>query len=1251
MKWVTATDLDQWAQTRDSQAQFPTLLRRLIYATAVGLEALDFPSGDSIQAHGWDGLVRTTAASQFVPRGSSGWECSCNGQPNSKAEADYQKRCEKPPPLAAREASFVFATPRRWNGARTWAEEKRAECVWADVRAYDADDLEHWLEQAPAVSAWLANAMGKYPPGLTALDDWWQGWTNATSPPTSPSLLIAGRAPDAKLLKTWLNGPAAPFSLEADTQAEATAFLAAVLAQLPDPEREQAWSRAVVLSREVQFREIGRTEGPLLLVYQGTDLDSLSAPARTYHTYLALARGSYAGEPNSRLPFASRSEFQTGLENMGFPRENAARLAVESGRSVSVLRRRLTNGPRRVPAWAEPDRARLLLPALLAGQWDEAQPGDQDVLARLAGKPYAALSAELVTLNAAPESPCRSSGTCWRLTSDRGAWFLLARYLTAQDLEGFLQISLEVLAAPDLRRELPPEQRWAASFFGKPREHSDGLRHGLASRLALMAVFGEDAGAPTRLQIADRAAIIVSALLHGADRERWATAADLLPTLAEAAPEAFLAAVEQSLGQPQPTIMVLFEEIAGPIGASSEHTGLLWALEGLAWEPLRLGRAALILARLGRLDPGGKLTNRPLASLRHLFLFWCPQTGATPAERQEALEMLLAREPQTGWKLLLSILPSNHETCFPNHRPKWRDFPTPEAVSNGEWFAGVEWLTDQATHAAGTDGTKWAQLVEVFSGFPPPNRRKILHQLAGSLTAIENGRLELWAAIRKVIHNHRRFAGADWAISQAEANDCEAVYSALQPKDPIQALSWLFDHDAPILHPAKDWQANDAIVDAERQQAVASIASTQGIAGLLALAQTAKRPRFVGFAAATAIADNYTADSLLDHLLASPAPALREAGLGLVVGEFAKHGWAWADRQLERGNSIGWSADQQSAFLFGLPVGTDTWTRAAASGAEAEGRYWAGMSPYGQLTQTEREYAVGKLLDASRALDALEMAGHQVDQISAELAARVLRELPAALAGAHGPVRGDGSGHIERLFERLDSTGLDVESIAKLEWPYLALFSHWRRPAAALHRLLWQDPEFFAELIRWQFKPDRIADTATEEPDASADDIARARAANELLRSWRGVPGADAEGAVVDHQLASWAANARQLCAQNRRSHIGDEQIGEALARAHAHTDGVWPALPVREVIESAQSQDLERGIEIGLANKFGAKYRQIENGGAKERELAAQYDAWSQATSLSWTRTSAVLARVAHHFRQMGRLEDLQSERMDQEY
>jgi hypothetical protein len=137
--------------------------------------------------------------------------------------------------------------------------------------------------------------------------------------------------------------------------------------------------------------------------------------------------------------------------------------------------------------------------------------------------------------------------------------------------------------------------------------------------------------------------LLVRRLLASANTDQmgrlWSSLEDVLPLLAEAAPEAFLEAAETGLSGATPVLGKLFTDgdgLAAPF-LSSPHTGLLWALENLAWSADYLGRVSLLLARLARLDPGGKLGNRPDRSLLTIYRLWYPQTAAPLDQRLRIL--------------------------------------------------------------------------------------------------------------------------------------------------------------------------------------------------------------------------------------------------------------------------------------------------------------------------------------------------------------------------------------------------------------------------------------------------------------------------------------------------------------------------------------------------------------------------------------------------------------------------------------
>src|SRR5690606_22838751 len=108
--------------------------------------------------------------------------------------------------------------------------------------------------------------------------------------------------------------------------------------------------------------------------------------------------------------------------------------------------------------------------------------------------------------------------------------------------------------------------------------------------------------------------------------------------------------------------------------SSSAHTGLLWALETLSWSPDYLIPASLALAKLARIDTGGRLLNRPANSLREVFVLWHPGTASPLDRRLQAVDLIRKREPDVAWDLLLRLIPSGHDVAHPPHSPDWRDW-------------------------------------------------------------------------------------------------------------------------------------------------------------------------------------------------------------------------------------------------------------------------------------------------------------------------------------------------------------------------------------------------------------------------------------------------------------------------------------------------------------------------------------------------------------------------------------------------
>ncbi len=275
MRWVKAMTLNTWAGRQTARGNLSLVLRRLIRATLNDVRRFTFPAGESTDLGGWDGIVETPLGNAFVPVGTSGWELSTQKSINKKANDDYDKRKQEPHGLEPGQTTFVFVTPRRWHDKQAWATEKNKEGFWADVRAYDADDLELWIEQAPAVGSWVGSLIGSRPAGVKDTERVWDNWAFQTDPPMSREFVLAGRKEFVTVVQNWLDGDPAVLGVHGETVEEVAASFAAVLLELPEEKRTKHLSRCLVVTESSSWPELLDSHDPLILVPTFSTLASL----------------------------------------------------------------------------------------------------------------------------------------------------------------------------------------------------------------------------------------------------------------------------------------------------------------------------------------------------------------------------------------------------------------------------------------------------------------------------------------------------------------------------------------------------------------------------------------------------------------------------------------------------------------------------------------------------------------------------------------------------------------------------------------------------------------------------------------------------------------------------------------------------------------------------------------------------------------------------------------------------------------
>jgi hypothetical protein len=709
---------------------------------------------------------------------------------------------------------------------------------------------------------------------------------------------------------------------------------------------------------------------------------------------------------------------------------------------------------------------------------------------------------------------------------------------------------------------------------------------------------------------------------------------DELPLLAEAAPDPLLGALEHMLDGDGELIRPIFNEHRGFLHPTYKHTGVLWALETMAWDPEYFRRAVLILTRLAAIDPGVKLGNTPTNSLAEIFLPWHPNTNASSVQRLSALNEITQSFPEVGWRLVSALLPSGHSVCSPTAKPKLREAGASNRspMTYRELWENEAAVAQLAVKLANDSVTRWLDLLPRVHAFAPPERQIAIEGLDLAMSKADLESLSyLWRKLRDEIVRHERFNSADWALPPDQLAPFQALAAKYAPTDPTMLVADLFSERA------FDYDFTKG--SHERQAALLRLHHDAGADAILRLAASVRVPYLVVEAVAGAgLTAAHIEDLLSRSLLEDPNSSLTVGLAGIFrqkVG--ASDAEVWLRSAVADG---GLSAEALSNLLQAWPDGRETWSAVRRFGPECVTAYWTRRAP-SYLTGTRRALLQRNLmfLRYGRAVEAIQSSLNRIKEVPTELLFRMLDRVIPELNSKATPVDTMTSYYIEKALEALDGrSDVSDEQIASREYSFLPVLKFSER-FLCIHRLMAHNPAFYHQILRDVFKG-----ANEDEPPDELDDRAKARwqLSYSLLRHFSDIPGQTPAGMDAE-ALRSWIDQVRELGRDTDRIAVTESNIGRLLAHSLPDVDGAWPHRCVRDEIERLQLVEFERGIQVERYNMRGVYGKEMFEGGDQERVLAGEYRQYAE-TAAAWPRTSALLMAIARGWEHAAAREDVEA-------
>jgi len=1251
---VQAGDLDRYAPTRDSQAVVPELVYWLVKQSCPNLVVCRIPYGDAVNQPGWDGMVETDEGFlEFVPKGKSYWEIGTGADPQSKATDDFKKRTDEIDDKERADSSFVFVTPRS-SGSKNWNEpeqtkwlEQRKDKGWKLIRVIDGVKLADWLREYPGIGKWIATKISLTAKlgGLSTATEHWDDLISESAtgdPPLPPKLFTVGRTGACEALQALFEGKTQVLMLFAESPQDVADFVSAFLAGLPTETARTYSNRCLYINDEQAWRSIVETRSPHILVAdprlgleteEGAALQTLAR--RKGHAVVVPLCSAWSGDNPEilKLRSPSQSQIELVLKESGYTDIRARELGRIGGDRISALRRHL-RGYGTLPPYATWDNATLIAQAGLVGKWDGANLADRAALEMMLGKRYGEWLEILRPDTLRSDSPLIQNNEKWRFVARGEAWNFLGSRITDDDLDRFQKAAIAVLGERDPKFDIPKEERFAASIHGKVLAHSPLIRKGLAETLALIGSRPKALTSCSDGKAETTAVLVVRELLNKASWDRWASLDSIMPLLAEAAPDELLDAIESVLVDLDwtPFHQIFAEEGGGGLGGWNYMSGLLWALETLAWSPEFLSRVSVILADIASFDPGGNWANRPSNSLAGIFLPWHMQTTAPFEKRKSAVEAVIREQPIVGWKLLLALLPHNHGFTSGCHRPVWREFiprDWKDGVLRSEYWEQITAYIDLAVALAKSDSTKLCELIKRLSDLPKSAHESLLEHLSSEaiVSLPEADRLPLWETLDELVRHHRKYSDADWALPEDAVNNIAETAQRLAPISPEFKYHHLFGgRDFDLYDEKGNYDEQRKRVDEARQAAILEITGNGDVVAALNFASKVAAPYEVGRALG-AIASDEMESSILPLLLDSEDETSVQVVTGFIWARFWKLKTEWVDAVLDQG----WPPECQAKFLTLLPFQEEIWERVSSHLTPShESLYWrnTNVKPYGPAR--DLKIAIEKLLEYGREGAAVMCVARMADDKSRFDESLASRALLAVLGSERGIKELDNYQTVKLIKHLQKSETGDKDALFRIEWNFLPWLDRFSSGSpVTLEKRLASDPAFFAEVIGLVFRSKKARAEDCEKPDEHKKHLATN--AFKLLMEWKRCPGRENDGSFNAEAFNVWLNEARRLTEETGHAEVAQLQIGHVLTCAPPDPDGLWIHHAVAAALNFRDTREMRSGFTTQLFNDRGVHGF---THGEEERKLASDNRKRAEALdSKGYTRFATAMREFAEQY------------------
>lgn len=796
MKWITAIDLNKWAETKDAQQYLPELVEKLIYSSVKDVKSfskLRVPIGDKTYLSGFDVDVDSNETIYLVGSGHSVWEIGTNLDPKIKAEEDFNKRIVKKN-IDKANTIYVFVTPRSWSNAQIWADEKKKLGIWKNVCVFTDVELEQWLDNCPAAALWLSERLkGTFIANISDIESYWNKWCSNGNVQIPVQMIIGGREEQLKIMADCFHSPSIKM-VSAVSKDEALAFSVAAC-MISDKKQKTLCHSVVVTSDDMMKVALEKYEGLIIIADVNKRDYGYAINRKNTIIYVAGPDDKLPTTETIVLPRIEREAFVQGLMVMGKSEVDARIIMRGSMRDIAIVRRRFLFDLS-IPLWVRNSDTLQCCTMMLLGMWNEERTGDKAIIRALAGDDNRFLE-EANRLRVIDDAPIVNVGGKWRLKSYYDIFSVLARYITVDMLDKYKSVVIQCL------NDLDPEAVEKASatklyFWKEKRQYSMWLKEGLLHTAILIALYGEPFELPANYN-QEWIDNILTELLDKANLQWWISNRHLITLIAEASPESFIKTLKKRLKSDDNDLRTLFEIGTGlEFGSGIQYAEILWALESLAWDEQYLRDVTDILLQMCDFNTPKNYSNKPVNSLEAIYKVWYPQTNASNDIKKKIFIVLGKKHRAKMFELCFQLINGVHCDIGENTAHfKMRYIDTNHDIKDISWKEVVDvkiFLTNFMIELCNDSDEELEKLLEIATDtfrIPYVIRTKLIDSVDTIKDRIQGHNL-ICDKIRQSLIFNESLSDSQRKLQEGEVVRLQSLLKYLEPKDIKERNMWLF---------------------------------------------------------------------------------------------------------------------------------------------------------------------------------------------------------------------------------------------------------------------------------------------------------------------------------------------------------------------------------------------------------------------------------------------------------------------------